>query len=193
MAEPDTDFLFSRHFHDLFHLRQNFAVLAAQAHTFMLRMPGAAPEAIGGKSWEPDHLEVGILESHTNVIRPHAKTHSHTTVNLDAARELASSNHVVDMALCQICRRSADIPVVFESDCPHAALGRLDGDLDHVLGTMDKVWKSMDMTIDSALKQLVLDTRIDLQHLRVVFEHLIKIVLGIELAHPRHAQSSADH
>src|SRR5262245_14167359 len=159
----------------------------------MLRMPGTAPEAIGSKGREPDHLEVGILESHANIIRPHAKTHSHTTVNLDAVGELASSNHVVDMALRQIGRRRTDIPVVFKSDRAHAALGRLDGDLDHVLGTMDKVRKGMDMTIDSVLKQLVLDTRINLQHLRVVLEHLIKIVLGIELAHPRHAQSSADH
>src|SRR5262249_25882704 len=143
MTEADPDFLFGRHFHDLFHFRQHFAVLTAQAHAFMLRMAGAAPEAIGSEGREPDHLEVGILKSHANVIWPHAKTHSHTTVNLDAVGELTSSNHVVDMALCQIGRRRADIPVVFESDCAHAALGRLDGDLDHVLGTMDKVRKSM--------------------------------------------------
>src|SRR5262245_23437174 len=138
MAKPNADFLFSRHFHDLFHLRQNFTVLAAQAYAFMFRMSGAAPEAIGGEGREPDHLEVGILKSHTNVIRSHAKTHSHAAVNLDAVRKLASSNHVVDMTLCQICRRRADIPVVFESDRAHAALRRLDGDLDHVLRTMDK-------------------------------------------------------
>src|SRR5262249_52970506 len=139
MAKPDADFLFCRHFHDLLHLRQNFAVLAAQAHAFMLWMPGAAPEAIGGEGWKPDHLEDGTLELHAHVIPPHAKPHALAPVSPDAVRELASSNHVADMALRKVGRRRADIPVVFEGDPAHAALGRLDGDLDHVLGTMDKV------------------------------------------------------
>src|SRR5262245_9183650 len=58
---------------------------------------------------------------------------------------------------------------------------------------MDKIWEGMDVTVDSSLEQLVLDTRINLQHLRVVFQHLVKIILGIEFAHSRNAQSSADH
>jgi hypothetical protein len=91
------------------------------------------------------------------------------------------------MPLGQIGRRRADVPVVFEGDGPHAALGRLDGDLDHILRAMYKVRKRMNVTIDGALKQVVLDPRIDLQHLRVVLEHLIKIILGIELTHPCHA------
>jgi hypothetical protein len=77
--------------------------------------------------------------------------------------------------------------VIFEGDRPHAALRRLDGDLDHVLRPMNEIRKSMDVTIDGTLKQLVLDPRIDLQHLRVVFQHLVKIILGVELAHSCHA------
>ena len=187
MAEADADFLFRRHLHDLFHLRQNFAVLAAQTHTFMLRMASAAPEAIGGESREPDHLEVGILESHANVLGPHPETHPDAAVDFDAIGQLASRDHIVDVPLGQIGRSRADIPVVFEGDRPHAALRRLDGDLDHVLRPMNEIRKSMNVTIDGTLKQLVLDPRINLQHLRVIFEHLIKIILGIELAHPRHA------
>src|SRR5688572_6311106 len=51
----------------------------------------------------------------------------------------------------------------------------------------------MDMAIDRSLKQLILDSRIDLQHLRVVFQHLVEIIFSVELAHSRHAQGSPDH
>src|SRR3989442_12258496 len=51
----------------------------------------------------------------------------------------------------------------------------------------------MDVAIDRPAEKLVLDPRIDLEHLGIVFEHLVKIVLGIELAHPLHAQSPAHH
>ena len=61
MAKADADFFFHGHFHDLFHFRQDLAVLAAQAHAFVLRMASAAPETVGGKRGEPDHLEVRIL------------------------------------------------------------------------------------------------------------------------------------
>ena len=39
--------------------------------------------------------------------------------------------------------------------------------------------KRVNMTIDTALKELVFDPRIDLQHLRVVFQHLVEVVLGL--------------
>ena len=187
MAEADADFLFRRHLHDLFYFRQNLAVFGYQAYAFFFRMAGAAPETIGGKSREPDHFEVGILESHADVFGPHAETHPDAAVDFDAICQFAPGDHIVDVSLGQIGRSRADVPVVFEGDGAHAALGRLDGDLDHVLRAMNEIRKRMDVTIDGALEQLVLDPRIDLQHLRVVFEHLIKIILGIKLAHPRHA------
>ena len=83
--------------------------------------------------------------------------------------------------------------MVFEGDRAHAALGGFNGDLDHVLRAMNEVRVSMDMTIDGAVEQLVLDARIDLQHLRVILEHLIKIILGVELARPRHRQRPPQH
>ena len=83
--------------------------------------------------------------------------------------------------------------MIFERDGAHAGLRRLDGDLNHVLGAMHEVRKGVDMAIDSALKQFVFNPRIDFEHLRVVFEHLIKIILGVELAHPRDGQRPADH
>ena len=49
----------------------------------------------------------------------------------------------------------------------------------------------MDVAIDGSFQQLVLDARIDLEHLRVVFEHLVEIVFGIELPDPFHSQHSA--
>ena len=82
-----------------FHFRQHLAVFAAQAHAFVVRMAGAAPEAVGGKSRKPDHLEVGILQSDADVFGPHAETHADAAVNFDAMGQLAAGDHVVDVAL----------------------------------------------------------------------------------------------
>ena len=82
--------------------------------------------------------------------------------------KLATGDHVIDVTLRQISRRRADVPVIFESDGAHAAFGSLNRDLNHILRAVDKIRKSVDMTIDSSLQQLVFDTRTDLQHLRVV-------------------------
>ena len=102
--------------------------------------------------------------------------------------QLAAGDHVVDVALGQISGGGADVPVVFKSNRAHAAFGGFDGDLDHVLRAMNKIGISVNMTIDRAVEQFVLDPRIDLQHLRVVLQHLIEIILGVELAHSRDAQ-----
>ena len=83
--------------------------------------------------------------------------------------------------------------MVLERNRPHAALGRLDGDLNHILRAVNKVRVGVDMTVDRSFEQLVLDSRIDLKHLRVVLQHLIKVILGVELAYARHAQGSPDH
>ena len=96
--------------------------------------------------------------------------------------ELAAGDHVVDVALGQIGRGRAHVPVVLEGDRAHAALRRLDRDLDHVLRAVDEIGIGVDVAVDRALEQLVFDPRIDFQHLRVVFEHLIEIILGVELA-----------
>ena len=50
---------------------------------------------------------------------------------------------------------------------------------DQVMGVELKV-----RGVDRADEQLILDTRVDLQDLRVVLEHLIEVVLGVELPHP---------
>ena len=151
MAEADADFLFRGHLHDLFRFRQHFAVLAAQTHALFFRVAGAAPETVGGESRKPNHFEVGILKPDANVLRSHAEAHPHAAVNLDAMGQLASRDHVVDVPLRQIGRRCADVPVVFKGNGAHTALGRLDGDLKHVLRTMDEIRISVDVAVDGAL------------------------------------------
>ena len=99
MAEADADFLLRRHFHDLFHFRQYLAVFAAQAHAFVVRMAGPAPETIRSKSREPDHLEVGILQADADILRPHTETHADAAVDFDAVGQFAARDHVVDVAL----------------------------------------------------------------------------------------------
>src|SRR4030095_10674339 len=143
--------------HDLFHFGQHFAVFAAQAHAFMIRVAGTAPEPIGSKRRKPNHFEVGILQADADVVRAHAETHADAAVHFDAVRELAAGDHVVDMTLGEGSRRGADVPMVFEGDGAHAALGSLDGDLNHVLGAMDEIGKSVNMAIDGAVEQLVFD------------------------------------
>ena len=95
------------------------------------------------------------------------------------------------------CVRYAEVALMFQwslnamARMPH--LRRFDGDLNHVLRAMHEIRKGVDVAIDGALKQLVFDPRINLEHLRVVLQHLIKIILGVELAHPRDRQRSAHH
>ena len=47
-----------------------------QADAFLFRMAGAAPEAVGREGWEPDHLEIRILQSDPDILRPHAEAHA---------------------------------------------------------------------------------------------------------------------
>ena len=151
-------------------------------------MAGAAPEAVRSESREPDHLEIRILKTDAHVLGAHAEAHADAAVHFDPVRQLAARDQVIDVTLREIGGRRADVPVILERDRAHAALGCLDGDLNHVLRTMHEIGKRMDVTIDGALQQLVFYTRIDLQHLRVVFEHLVKIILGVQFAHPRNRQ-----
>src|SRR5215831_11375950 len=99
MAKADADFFLHSHFHDLFHFRQDLAVLAAQAHAFVLRMTSTAPETVGGKRREPDHLEVRILESHADIVGPHAEAHADAAEDLHGISQLAPGDHVVYVAL----------------------------------------------------------------------------------------------
>jgi hypothetical protein len=150
VAEADADFLFRCHLHDFFHLRQDPAFLAAQTHAFFFRVPGAAPEAVGGKGRKPDHLEVRILKTHADVLGSHSETHPDAAVDLDAICQFASGDHVVDVPLRQVGRGRTDVPVIFEGNRAHAALRRLDGDLDHILRTMNEIRIGMDVTVDGA-------------------------------------------
>ena len=161
MAEADADLLFRCHFHDLFHFRQHFAVCGHQSHAFLFRMAGATPEAIGRESWEPDHLEIRILQSDAHILGAHAEAHADPTVNLDSMGKFAAGDHVVYVTLRQIRRRRADVPMVFESDGAHAAFRSFDGDLNHILRAVHEVRKSVDMTIDGAHEQLVFNARVN--------------------------------
>ena len=49
----------------------------------------------------------------------------------------------------------------------------------------------MDVAVDGPHQKLILDSRINLEHLRVVLEHLIKIVFRIELSNSFDGQHSA--
>src|SRR5215470_15623446 len=122
MTEADADLFFHRHFHDLFHFRQYLAIFAAQAHAFVIRMTSAAPESVRGKCWKPDHFEIWILQTDTHIVRAHAETHADAAVNFHAIRQLATGDHVVDMALSEIGRGRANVPVILERNRAHAAL-----------------------------------------------------------------------
>src|SRR5437867_6737499 len=71
--------------------------------------------------------------------------------------------------------------MILECQGAHTGLGGVDCDLNHVLGPVNEIGICMDVAIDRALQQFVFNSRINLEHLRVVFEHLIEVVLRIEL------------
>jgi len=81
--------------------------------------------------------------------------------------------------------------VILESERAHTGLRGVDGDLNHVLRPVDEIRGGMDVAVDGALQQLVFGARINLEHLRVVFEHLIEIVFRIEFLDPFHSQYTA--
>jgi hypothetical protein len=83
-------------------------------------------------------------------------------------------------------RIAADIPVVFEREGTHPSLGRINGHLNHVLRAVNKVRECVNVRIDRPLKKFVLDSRIDVEHFRVVLEHLVEIVFRVELANTLH-------
>src|SRR5204863_3002161 len=85
------------------------------------------------------------------------------------------------MALREECGIGADVPMILECQGAHPGLGGVDCDLNHVLGPLNEIGIRMDVAIDRALQQLVFNSRINFEHLRVVFEHLIEVVLRIEL------------
>src|SRR6476620_12121751 len=102
-------------------------------------MSGAAPEAVRGKRRKPDHLEIRILYSDTDVFGTHAETHADTAVNFHPMDQLTAGDHIVDMPLREIGGRRADIPMVLECDRTHAALRRFDRDLNHVLRAVHEI------------------------------------------------------
>src|SRR2546422_2628239 len=81
--------------------------------------------------------------------------------------------------------------MILECQGAHPGLGGVDCDLNHVLGPVNEIGIRMDVTIDRALQQLVFNSRINFEHLRVVFEHLIEVVLRIELPDPFDCQDAA--
>ena len=83
--------------------------------------------------------------------------------------------------------------MVLEGHGAHAGLSRIDGYINHVLGTMHEVGIGVDMVIDCSHQQLVLDTRMDFENLRVVLEHLVEVVLSVELANASHVEDTPDH
>jgi hypothetical protein len=107
--------------------------------------------------------------------------------------QLTARDQIVDVALSEMGGCRADIPMVLECDRAHAALRRFDRDLNHILRAMHEIRIGMNVTIDGSLEQLIFDPRINLQHLRVVFQHLIKIVFGVELPHSGNRQRSPHH
>ena len=108
--------------------------------------------------------------------------HARAAVEFHPVLQLFLLDQVVDVTLGQVAGVGADVPVILEGQRPHAGLGGVHRDLDHVLGAVDEVGVRVNVTVDGVLKQLVLDARVDLEHLGVVLEHLIEVVLGIELA-----------
>ena len=82
--------------------------------------------------------------------------------------------------------------MVLEGERPHAGLGGIDRDLDEVLGAVHEIGISVHVAIDGVLQEVVLDPGMDFQHLRVVLEHLIEIVLGVQLTHPLHGKHAPD-
>ena len=181
MAEADAHLVLHRHLHDLHHLRQHLALLAHQPHAAVFRVAGAAPEAQRGEGREPDHLGVGVLKRYPDVLGVHAVAHAAAAVDLHPILQLSLLDEVVDVALHQVAGVGADVPVVLEGQRAHARLGGVDGDLDHVLGAVHEVGIGVDVAVDGVLQQLVLDARIDLEHLGVVLEHLVEVILGVEL------------
>src|SRR6266571_2970115 len=95
------------------------------------------------------------------------------------------------MALREECGIGAHVPMILECQGTHPGLGGVDGDLDHVLRPVNEIGIRMDVTIDRAFQQLVFNARINLEHLRVVFEHLIEVVLRIELPDSFDCQDAA--
>jgi hypothetical protein len=100
-------------------------------------------------------------------------------------------DQVVNVPLGQKGGVATDVPVVLESERAHAGLGSINGDLNHVLRAIHEVRKCMNVAVDGSFEKLVLDSRIDLEHFRVVLEHLVEIILGVELADPLHGKHPA--
>src|SRR5262249_60326154 len=95
------------------------------------------------------------------------------------------------MALSEECGIGAHVPMILECQGAHPGLRGVDCDLNHVLGPVNEIGIRMDVAIDRALQQLVFNSGINLEHLRVVFEHLIEVVLGIELPDSFDCQDTA--
>ena len=131
--------------------------------------------------------------SPTRTYSTHPETHADAAVNFHPMCQLTARDPIVDVALSEMGGRRADIPMVLECDRAHAALRRFDRDLNHILRAVHEIRIGMNVTIDGSLEQLIFDPRINLQHLRVVFQHLIKIVFGVELPHSGNRQRSPHH
>src|SRR5579871_4752280 len=149
----------------------------------MIWSPSATPEAIRGKRGKPDHLEIWILQTDANHLRVHSVAGADSPVYLNAALELTPLHHGINVALGKIGRVGAEVPVIFERHGPHAGLGGVDRDLDHILRPEYEIRIRVNVRIDCANQKIVLDSGMNLENLRVILEHLIEVVLRIELPH----------
>ena len=104
---------------------------------------------------------------------------AHAAVDLDPIGQLAVFDEMVDIPLGQVGGVGADIPVVLTGHRAHTRPGGVDRHLDHVLGAMHEVGKGVNVVVDRADQQLILDTRVDPGDLRVVLEHLVEVVLRV--------------
>src|ERR1044072_7664058 len=102
MAEADADFFLRCHFHDLFHFGQHSTVFAAQADAFVIGMSRAPPEAVRRKRRKPDHFEIRLLQSDTDVFGTHPETHADAAVNFDPDVSLTARDQIVDVALSEM-------------------------------------------------------------------------------------------
>ena len=51
----------------------------------------------------------------------------------------------------------------------------------------------MNVAINGPLQELIFDARLDLEHLRIIFEHLVEVVLGVELLDSLHGEGPSPH
>src|SRR5438094_4364703 len=103
MSETDAHFLGGSHFHDLHNLGEHLPGFAHETDATAFWVSGSAPKAQRRERREPDHFEIWILQRDADRVRIHSQTRSRSAVDLDAMREFALLDEVIDMALCEEC------------------------------------------------------------------------------------------